>query len=524
MALFLPHNGWHILFAPGVDPLDEPETNPLGADYQRYEWGLTEEPHELVLMREYDPGPLKGDRRVRSVREVWFYTTLDRVTLPEAPKGRTVSNCGGTAVLYDSRDEALADLATVYEPVRLLLGLGEFGSAKVRPLARAVLDGDVAALPVLADALEEDGHPQAPAVRQLSDEGSPKKAAKKAASGKRRPSKAAPAPAPASVTSPGTAKKPTGQEVVLVGGMPAGGKTTFTRTLTEQGYQRLNRDAAGGKVDDLLPALDTLLSSGASVVMDNLYATRASRAGAVRLAKQKGVPIRFVLMDTSLEDAQLNACLRMMERCGRVMHPEDHKKAPYKDDPGLFPVAVLYKYRNEFEEPQVKEGFDAVERVKFARQRPADWTNKAVIFDFDGTLRTHQGKQKYPVSPAEVRALVGRAAKVRACEAQGYLLLGASNQSGVAKGHLTAADAEACFAETLRQLGLTFREVRYCPHKVPPISCYCRKPGPGMGVELIVKYKLDPGQCIYVGDAGTDRSFAARCGFQFADEGEFFRA
>jgi HAD superfamily hydrolase (TIGR01662 family) len=243
----------------------------------------------------------------------------------------------------------------------------------------------------------------------------------------------------------------------------------------------------------------------------------------VRLAKQKGVPIRFVLLDTSLEDAQFNACLRMVERCGRVLHPEDHKKAPHKDDPGLFPVAVLYKYRNEFEEPEVKEGFDAVEKVKFVRQQRSDWTNKAAIFDFDGTLRNHEGKQKYPVSPAEVRALLPRAAKVRACAAQGYLLLGASNQSGVAKAHLTAADAEACFAETLRQLGLTFREVRYCPHKVPPISCYCRKPGPGMGVELIVKYKLDPAQCIYVGDAGTDRSFAARCGFRFVDHNEFFR-
>jgi HAD superfamily hydrolase (TIGR01662 family) len=111
---------------------------------------------------------------------------------------------------------------------------------------------------------------------------------------------------------------------------------------------------------------------------------------------------------------------------------------------------------------------------------------------------------------------------VRAYQRRGYLLLGASNQSGIAKGKLTAADAEACSAETLRQLGLRFEEVCYCPHKVPPISCYCRKPGPGMGVALIVKYKLDPAQCIYVGDAGTDKSFAGRCGFQFIDQEEFF--
>jgi HAD superfamily hydrolase (TIGR01662 family) len=68
-----------------------------------------------------------------------------------------------------------------------------------------------------------------------------------------------------------------------------------------------------------------------------------------------------------------------------------------------------------------------------------------------------------------------------------------------------------------------FDVVKFCPHKVPPISCYCRKPGPGMGVELIVKYKLDPRQCYYVGDLGTDASFAGRCGFQFVDHNEFFR-
>ena len=319
------------------------------------------------------------------------------------------------------------------------------------------------------------------------------------------------------------AKPNTTQEVVLVGGMPASGKTTVTRHYTARGYERLNRDTVGGKVDDLLPELGRLLAAGKSVVMDNLYPTRESRAGAVKAAKAKGVRVRFVLMDTSLEDSQFNACLRMVERCGRVLHPEDHKQVPHKHDPNLFPVAVLYKYRKEFQEPTTAEGFDAVEKVGFARQYPAEWTNKAILFDFDGTLRTHEGKEKYPIDPKEVRAIKGHAPRVREYEARGYLLLGASNQSGIAKGTLTAAAAEACFEETLRQLKLTFKEVKYCPHKVPPISCYCRKPGPGMGVELIAKYKLDPRQCLYVGDLGTDKSFAQRCGFQFVEHTEFFR-
>src|SRR5262245_50358313 len=73
-------------------------------------------------------------------------------------------------------------------------------------------------------------------------------------------------------------------ELVLVAGFPAGGKTTVTKTLTDQGYTRLNRDTVGGAVDDLLPKLAELLAAGKSVVMDNLYATRTSRAGAIAVA------------------------------------------------------------------------------------------------------------------------------------------------------------------------------------------------------------------------------------------------
>jgi len=78
---------------------------------------------------------------------------------------------------------------------------------------------------------------------------------------------------------------------------------------------------AGGAVDDLLPRLGELLDAGKSVVMDNLYATRASRAGAVAVARKHKARVRCMVLDTGLEDAQFNACLRMMDRCGKVLRP-----------------------------------------------------------------------------------------------------------------------------------------------------------------------------------------------------------
>src|SRR5438105_4101850 len=110
-------------------------------------------------------------------------------------------------------------------------------------------------------------------------------------------------------------KSATASEVVLVVGYPASGKTTVTKDYTDKGYERLNRDLVGGAVDDLLPHLDKLLESGKSVVMDNLFATRTSRAGAIAAAKKHKTRIRCIVLDTGLEDAQLNACLRMMDRC-----------------------------------------------------------------------------------------------------------------------------------------------------------------------------------------------------------------
>lgn len=307
-------------------------------------------------------------------------------------------------------------------------------------------------------------------------------------------------------------------KLVMIGGMPAGGKTTETQKYVDQGYVRLNRDIEGGKVEDLAPKLDALLRAGKNVVMDNLFATVHGRKRFIDIGHDYNADITFVLMDTSLEDAQFNACSRMMDRVGKIL---DHKDKT--NDPNLFPVAVLYKYRKEFERPTEAEGF-SLEVKKFKREYRPEWTKKAFIFDFDGTLRTSSGKEDYPTCVSEVVAKTHLKNKLLSLQNEGYLLLGVSNQSGIAKGTVTLDNAKACFDETLKQLDVKFdAPVEFCPHKVPPISCYCRKPGPGLGVKLIYEHNLDPRKCTYVGDMGTDKSFAARCGFNFMTAEEFER-
>lgn len=311
-------------------------------------------------------------------------------------------------------------------------------------------------------------------------------------------------------------------EVVLIGGYPASGKTRQTQQFVDKKYVRLNRDTAGGSLAELLPKLEIALSSKQSVVLDNLYCTKDSRSPVIRLAKKYNVPVQFMEMGTTLEDAQFNACMRMIDHCGRVLHPDDFRVEPYKNNPSLFPVAVLYKYRKEYEKPTLAEGFDKVTSIPFKRIMRPEWVNKAVILDADGTVRDTTNGAKFPTDPSHVKVLSGRREKLLEYQKQGYLLLGASNQSGIAKGDFTNEQAKACFHETNRQLGLDI-PWSYCPHKVPPITCYCRKPGPAMGVEMIMKYNLDPRQTFYVGDMTTDKSFAGRCGFKFVDQNEFFK-
>src|SRR5918999_1637291 len=69
-----------------------------------------------------------------------------------------------------------------------------------------------------------------------------------------------------------------GGEVVIVMGMPGAGKTSVARELETTGFERLNRDALGGSLTDLVPRLDALLADGQHrIVLDNTYPTRRSR-------------------------------------------------------------------------------------------------------------------------------------------------------------------------------------------------------------------------------------------------------
>ena len=308
------------------------------------------------------------------------------------------------------------------------------------------------------------------------------------------------------------------QEVVMVLGAPASGKSTLAQPFIDQGYHYANRDKAGGTVAGLIPAMVNALKMGKSVVLDNLFTTAAERAPFLAEARKSNIIARCIWLDTSIEDAQINALRRMWKHYRKIFWTAEDLK-PIKN-PNMFPSAVLFKYRKNFEAPTTAEGFEKVEKKKFVRL-PWEYTGKAIILDADDTVRRSSGEKVYPLKVQDVQVLPKRKEILAKYAKEGYLILGASNQSAIAKGELTLETAQACFDKTNELLGMKIDWV-FCPHRIPPLGCYCRKPGSGMGIYLIETYKINPILSVFVGDMTSDATFAKRLGLQFSLAKDFF--
>lgn len=310
------------------------------------------------------------------------------------------------------------------------------------------------------------------------------------------------------------------REVVVVMGSPASGKTSRVAPYLARGYHRLNRDQMGGRLDDLLPHFERAADGGQTAfVLDNTYPTRRSRAGLIRAATRRGLPVRCLWIDASLDDCRFNAARRMVERHGRILEP-DEIKAAARTEANTFGPEVLTAWRRSFEPPETAEGFATVERIPFVRDLGAGYDGKALILDYDGTLRRTRGGV-YPTAPDQVEILDGRIPVLQRYVDAGYTLLGVTNQSGVAEGRIDLETARACVDRTNELLGFDI-QTEICPHPARGGRCWCRKPMPGLGVLLIERHRLDPEACIYVGDRDSDAGFAAACGFRFEHADDFF--
>jgi len=305
-------------------------------------------------------------------------------------------------------------------------------------------------------------------------------------------------------------------EVVLIMGLPGAGKTTLAGSFVADGYARLNRDDAGGSLRDLVAAFGRMVESGCSrIVLDNTYVSRKSRAAVVQAAATAGLRVRCVWLATSVEDAQVNAVLRMLSKHGRLLTPAEMRTVA-KRDVSAFGPGVQFRYQRDLEPPADAEGFSRIEVRTFERRRDPARANRAVLIWCDGVLAKSHSGQRTPVSPDDVRLVEPVADSLRRRASEGWMLLGLSWQPSIAENIATVEHVAAVFSRIRDRLGVPI-EIAYCPHGGGPPICWCRKPLPGLGVVFITRYALDPAACLYVGSGSQDQAFARRLGLQYCD-------
>ncbi|MCB9523168.1 MAG: HAD-IIIA family hydrolase [Myxococcales bacterium] len=312
-------------------------------------------------------------------------------------------------------------------------------------------------------------------------------------------------------------------EAVVILGPPASGKTSRVQPWLDQGYERLNRDERGGTLAGLLAPMEAALGRGQRrFVLDNTWPTVESRAGLMTLARRHHLPVRCVWVDATVEQCRLFAARRMIQRHGRLLDA-DEIMAEGKRDPNMLPPVAIDRWFHRFEPPTAAEGFAHIERVPVAVTWGPEYTHKAVFLDYDGTLRDTPRalRRPFPKRPEEVEILPGRVEKLAALQAEGWILVGVSNQAGVALGQLTEAQARECIAHTNRLLGVPI-DAEIAPGPAGPPVDFTRKPMPGLAVHFIEKYRLDPGRCVMVGDRDSDRAFAQGAGLKYLDAADFF--
>ena len=143
---------------------------------------------------------------------------------------------------------------------------------------------------------------------------------------------------------------------------------------------------------------------------------------------------------------------------------------------------------------------------------------RALFLDRDGVINVDHG---YVGSRDRFEWMPGAREAIRYATEAGWLVFIVTNQSGVARGFYTedaVRNLLAWIAEECRLAGGRIDDFRYCPfHPDATVEAYrrdsdWRKPAPGMLLDLMRAWDLQPNHCAMIGDQLTDMAAAERAG------------
>src|SRR5437764_5571819 len=134
-----------------------------------------------------------------------------------------------------------------------------------------------------------------------------------------------------------------------------------------------------------------------------------------------------------------------------------------------------------------------------------------VFLDRDGTINVRAPVGDYVKTWDEFQFLPGAPEAIRGLADEGLRVIVVTNQRGIARGLMTAANLDEIHARMLDELAGAVSAVYYCPHDEG--ACDCRKPRTGMFVRAAHQFpEIELARSAVIGDSAVDVEAARAVG------------
>ena len=140
-----------------------------------------------------------------------------------------------------------------------------------------------------------------------------------------------------------------------------------------------------------------------------------------------------------------------------------------------------------------------------------------IMLDRDGVIN-ELNTAGYVSAPDQWTPVPGSLAAIARLNHCGYHLAICSNQTAIGGGLMSEGDLFAVnnkMLEALHEVGGRIDLIAYCPH-ARDSGCSCRKPKPGMLLEVLDRMGRQPSEAWFVGDSERDLAAAAAAGVKAA--------
>jgi D-glycero-D-manno-heptose 1,7-bisphosphate phosphatase len=137
---------------------------------------------------------------------------------------------------------------------------------------------------------------------------------------------------------------------------------------------------------------------------------------------------------------------------------------------------------------------------------------KLIILDRDGVINVDS--DQFIKSPDEWRPIPGSLEAIARLNQWGWRVVVASNQSGVGRGLFGMDTLNAIndkMVKSLAQVGGRLDAIFFCPHSADS-TCDCRKPKPGMLLQIAERFNVELTDVPVVGDSLRDLQAAVAAG------------